>query len=76
MLLVVGRGGGTFPDGSVGKESTCSTGDTKHPDSIPRSRKSLEKEMATHSSTLAWRSPWMEEPGGLQSTGSQRVRHH
>ena len=35
----------------------------------------LEKEMATHSSILAWRSPWMEESGGLQSTGSQRVRH-
>ena len=35
----------------------------------------LEKEMATHSSTLAWRIPWMEEPGGLQSTGSQRVGH-
>ena len=35
----------------------------------------LEKEMATHSSILAWRIPWMEEPGGLQSTGSQRVRH-
>ena len=34
----------------------------------------LEKEMATHSSTLAWKIPWMEEPGGLQSTGSQRVR--
>ena len=33
----------------------------------------LEKEMATHSSTLAWNSPWMEEPGGLQSIGSQRV---
>ena len=36
---------------------------------------SLEKEMLTHSSTLAWRIPWMEEPGGLQSTGSQRVGH-
>ena len=33
----------------------------------------VEKEMATHSSTLAWRSPWTEEPGGLQSMGSQRV---
>ena len=33
-------------------------------------------EMATHSSILAWRIPWMEEPGGLQSTGSQRVRHN
>ena len=35
----------------------------------------LEKEMATHSSTLAWKIPWMEEPHGLQSTGSQRVGH-
>ena len=35
----------------------------------------LEKDMATHSSTLAWRIPWTEEPGGLQSMGSQRVRH-
>jgi len=35
----------------------------------------LEKEMATHSSILTWRIPWMEEPGGLQSTGLQRVRH-
>ena len=35
----------------------------------------LEKEMATHSSILAWRIPWSEEPGGLQSTGSQRVGH-
>ena len=33
----------------------------------------LEKEMATHSSTLAWRVPWREEPGVLQSVGSQRV---
>ena len=35
----------------------------------------LEKEMATHSSILAWKIPWIEEPGGLQSTGSRRVRH-
>ena len=35
----------------------------------------LDKEMATHSSTLAWKIPWMEEPGGLQSMGSQRVGH-
>ena len=34
----------------------------------------LEKGMATHSSILAWRIPWIEEPGGLQSMGSQRVR--
>ena len=35
----------------------------------------LEKEMATHSSTLAWKIPWTEEPGRLQSMGSQRVGH-
>ena len=35
----------------------------------------LEKEMATHSSILAWKIPWMEERGGLQSVGSQRVGH-
>ena len=35
----------------------------------------LEKEIATHSSILAWRIPWTEEPGGPQSMGSQRARH-
>ena len=35
----------------------------------------LEEGMATHCSVLAWRVPWTEEPGGLQSTGSQRVGH-
>ena len=37
---------------------------------------SLEKEMATHSSILAWKIPWTEESGGLQSTGSQRAGHN
>ena len=36
----------------------------------------LEKEMAAHSSIFAWEIPWTEEPGGLQSMGSQRVRHN
>ena len=36
----------------------------------------LEKEMAIHSSTIAWKIPWTEEPGGLQSMVSQRIRHH
>ena len=36
----------------------------------------LEKGMATHSGILAWRIPWTEEPGGLQSMGLQRVRHY
>ena len=35
----------------------------------------LEEETATHSSIVAWRIPWTEDPGGLQSTGSQRVGH-
>ena len=35
----------------------------------------LEKEMVNHSSTVAWKIPWMEEPGRLQSMGSQRVEH-
>ena len=43
--------------------------------SLQRVYASSEKAMAPHSSTLAWRIPWMEEPGGLQSMGSQRVRH-
>ena len=38
--------------------------------------KYLEKEMATHSSILAWKIPWMEEPGRLQSTGLQRAGHN
>ena len=36
----------------------------------------LEEGMATHSSVLAWRIPWTEEPGGLRSIGPQRIRHH
>ena len=40
------------------------------------SQEDLEKDMATRSNILAWRIPWTEEPGGLQSMGSQRVGHH
>ena len=43
---------------------------------IPGSGRSLEEGMATHSSILALRIPWREEPGGLQSIRSQRVRHN
>ena len=42
---------------------------------IPGSEDPLEKAMAPHSSTLAWKIPWTEEPGGLQSMGLLRVRH-
>ena len=59
-----------FPGGSDSKESTCNSGDTSL---IPGSGRSLEKGMATQASILAWRIPWPEEPGGLQSIGLQRV---
>ena len=45
------------------------------PGSIPGWEDPLEKEMAPHSSTLAWKIPWTEEPGRLQSMESQRVGH-
>ena len=41
---------------------------------IHQHKSAMEKEMATHSSILAWKIPWTDEPGGLQSMGSQRVR--
>ena len=58
-----------FSGGSVGKESTCNAGNAG---SIPGLGRSPEKETATHSSILAWETPWTEEPGGLQSMGSQK----
>ena len=54
------------------KESTCNEGDSG---SILRSARPPEEGMATHSIIVAWRIPWTEEPGGLQSMGWQRVRH-
>ena len=63
------------PGGSDSKESSCNVG---APASIPGWdpwEDPLEKGMATHSSILAWRIPWTEEPGGLQSMGLQRVGH-
>ena len=59
-----------FPGGSVSKESVCRAGNLG---SIIGLGRSLEKGMATHFSILAWRIPWTEEPGGLQSMGSKRV---
>ena len=50
----------------------ANAGDIRDPGSIPGLEDSLEKEMATHSSILAWRIPWTVEPGGLQSMGSHR----
>ena len=61
-----------FPDGSGGKSSACNAGD---PVQSLSWEDPLEKGMTTHSSILAWRIPWTEEPGWLQSVGSQRVGH-
>jgi len=62
-----------FFGGSDGKESTCNAGDLG---SIPGSGRSPGGGHGTHSSILAWRIPWTEEPGGLQSRASQRVGHN
>ena len=64
-----GERGRDFLGGSDGKESTYSAGDQGW---IPRSGRSLGKEMVTHSSILAWRIPCTEELGGLQSMGLQK----
>ena len=61
-----------FPCGSDGKASACNVGD---PGLIVGSGRFPGEEMATHSSTLAWKIPWTEEPGRLWSMGSQRVEH-
>ena len=62
-----------FPAGSDGKETAYKAGD---PGLNPGQEDPLEKGMATHSSILAWRIPWTEEPGQLQSMGSQKVGHN
>ena len=64
-----------FPESSVGKESACSGGVSRDPGSTPGLEDPLEKSPATHCSPLAWRIPGTEKPGGLQSTGLQRVGH-
>ena len=61
-----------FPGGSEGKASACNAGDLG---SIPGSERSLGEGMVTHSSTFAWKMPWKEEPGRVQSMGSRRVVH-
>ena len=64
---------GPFSQVSDGKESACQRKRWRFDPWIRKIR--LEREMATHSSLLAWRIPWTEEPDGLQSIGSQRVRY-
>ena len=61
---------------SVVKNWPANAEDARDMVSIPVLGRSLEKETATHSSTLAWEIPWTEKPGGLQFIRSQRVRHN
>ena len=77
MIIQLLRDEMGFPGGSADKEPACQC--RRHKRSWVRSvgqEDPLEKEMATHSSILAWKIPWTEEPGGLQSMGSQRVGHN
>ena len=59
----------------VVKNPPANARDVRDAVSVPGSGRSLEESMATHSSMLSWRIPWTEEPGGLQSIRSQKVRH-
>ena len=70
LFLLFGR---DFPRGSDGKESASNAGKTQIWSLVRED--SLQEGMSTHSSILAWRIPWTEETGRLQSMGLQRVRH-
>ena len=62
-----------LPGGSDSKESACSACSAGDLGSIPGSRRPLEKGMATYTSILAWKIPWTEKPGGLQSMGGKEL---
>jgi len=64
-----------FPGGSSGKEPACQYKRPKRWVQSLGQEDLLEEDMATHSSILAWKNPWREEPGRLQSIGLHRVRH-
>ena len=64
-----------FPGGSVVKNPPAKARDTERSIQSLGQEDPLEEEMATHSSIPSWKIPWTEEPGGLQSMGSQRVGH-
>ena len=65
-----------FLGGTLVKNPPANAGDAGDTGSIPGSGSSPGGGNATHSSIRAWKIPWLEEPGKLQSTGSQRVRHN
>ena len=64
-----------FPGGASGKEPACQCSRQETQVHSLGQEDPLEEAMATHSSILAWKIPWTEEPGGLQPMGLQRVRH-
>ena len=74
LIIAMNQAKRGFPGGSVVKNPPANAGET-WVRSLGR-QDPLEKEMATHSSILGWKIPWTEEPGGLQSMGSQCVRHN
>ena len=64
-----------FPGGTVLKNPPANAGNARVAGSIPGLEDPLEEKMATYSTILAWKIPWIAEPGGLQSMGLQRVTH-
>ena len=70
MYVICGIVG--IPGGTSGKSLPANSGDVRDAGLIPGLEDPLEKEMATHSSILAWAIPWIEEPGGLQFIGLQK----
>ena len=64
-----------FPGGSVVRNLPANAGEAGDEGSSLVGEDPLVEEMARHSSILAWKIPWTQEPGRLQTTGSQRVRH-
>ena len=73
LLLFLSNNIRDFPGDSVVRNSPATAGDARDLGWIPGLEDPLEKEMATYSSILAWKIPWTEEPGGLQSMGLQRI---
>ena len=73
LLLFLSNNIRDCPGDSVVRNSPGNVGDARDLGWIPGLEDPLEKKMATHSSILAWKIPWTEEPGGLQSMGLQRV---
>ena len=74
VLLVLGNEAWSFLSGSVVRNLPANAGDTRDAGSVPGLGRSPGEGNATHSMILAWKIPWTEEPGGLQSARSQRIR--